>query len=99
MDRYTQLTGVHTTDAGRIRTLQSDDNSRFYIELEFFSPVKVVELAELCKSGDLYLYAHGLISRLEPESSVFRSTHREGGGEMQLDDPSLVLSEEELWPE
>lgn len=67
MDRNTHLTGSHTSDAGRIRTLQSGDNTRFYIEIEFFSPLPVVEVAELCKEGDLYKYSHGLIARLKPE--------------------------------
>lgn len=69
MDRYTHLTGSHTSDVGRIKTLQSHDSTKFYIELEFFSPLRVAELAELCREGDIHNYAVGLINRLRPEGA------------------------------
>lgn len=95
LNRDTFLNGVHTSDMGRIKTMQSNDSTKFYIELEFFNPLKVIELAELCKSGDIYGYACGLVQRLQPNTNngqVFRDTD-EGGGEWQLDDPSPVISE------
>ena len=67
MNRTTHMTGIHTSDVGKIKTMQSSHNTKFYIEIEFFNPLPVVEVAELCKDGDLYGYAKGLVDRLKPE--------------------------------
>ncbi len=68
MDRYTSLTGVRTTPTGRIKTMRSDDATKFYIELEFNEPLKVQDLAELCRDGNIYNYSKGLIGILEKEN-------------------------------